>query len=148
MTVAVGSDHAGFELAEAVAKHLAERHGLTVRRFGAMNEEAYDYPLAADSVAEAIMSGEVDMGVLVCGSGVGVSIQANRYSAVRAALCTTVELGRLSRQHNHANVLCLGQRIVEQDTALEIVDAFFSTAPDLAERHQKRVDLLSRNVSC
>lgn len=145
MTIAIGSDHAGDGLKRAIASHL-ERHGHTVFLAGSQGTERYDYPLAADEVAQLLGHDRADMGILVCGSGIGVSIRANRYPFVRAALCTSVEMAQLAREHNHANVLCLGERIIGRELALAIVDRFLETPPDFSERHVHRVDLLGTKI--
>lgn len=107
--------------------------------FGAMSTDSYDYPDAADLVVSELLSGRADLGVLVCGSGIGISIRANRHAGIRAANCCSAEMATLARQHNHANVLALGERLVSEGDAMEIFDAFLAGEPDLAERHARRV---------
>jgi ribose 5-phosphate isomerase B len=115
---------------------------------GAHSTEAFDYPLAADAVACELKSDTFDFGILVCGTGIGVCIRANRYSHIRAAECTSEEMARLARQHNHANVLCLGGRILDKEQSIAILSAFLETSPDAAERHARRVNLLDAKLSC
>lgn len=147
MKLLFGSDHAGFELRHAVAEW-ARSQGHHVTETGANSTEAFDYPLAADAVACELKSGQFDFGVLVCGTGIGVCIRANRYPHIRAAECTSVEMARLARQHNHANVLCLGGRILDKEQSTSILSAFLETDPDTAERHARRVNLLDAKLSC
>ena len=147
MKLIFGSDHAGLDLRRHVAEW-AKSHGHEATEVGAESEAAYDYPLAADAVACQLKSGAFDFGILVCGTGIGVCIRANRYAHVRAAECTSVEMARLARQHNHANVLCIGGRILSMEQAEQILAAFLETTPDNAERHARRVDLLDANPSC
>ncbi|MBX3115371.1 MAG: ribose 5-phosphate isomerase B [Fimbriimonadaceae bacterium] len=144
--ITIGSDHAGDSLKRALESHLsAQGHSITI--VGSTGPERFDYPIASDLVAAAIKCGDADFGILVCGSGIGVSIRANRYSFVRAALCTTVEMAQLAREHNHANVLCLGERIMNQELALQVADKFLTTEPDRNERHVHRVELLGAELA-
>lgn len=140
-----GSDHAGLALRQALAEAMRTA-GHAVREVGATSGDPYDYPDASDLVARAVLEQSADFGVLVCGSGVGVSIRANRYFGIRAANCCSVEMARLSRQHNHTNILCLGERLVELGLAESILNAFLTTEEDTAERHCRRVDKLDREI--
>lgn len=137
MKILVGSDHAGFNLKEAVKKHL-EQAGHQVTDVGVFNTDSTDYPQQAAQVAGGVAAGQAQRGVLVCGSGVGMSITANRFHGVRAVLAPTVEHARLGRQHNDANVLCLGQRLTPEPLAMEILDAFMDQ-PFEGGRHSRRV---------
>lgn len=134
---AVASDHAGLELKRNLITELTRR-GREVRDFGTDSGDSCDYPDFAHALAAAIESGEVEAGLLVCGTGVGMSIAANRHAGIRAVVCSEPLSARMSRRHNDANVLCLGARVVGQDTALDILDAFL-TAEYEAGRHAKRV---------
>ncbi|MES1227077.1 MAG: ribose 5-phosphate isomerase B [Armatimonadota bacterium] len=145
MRVAVGSDHAGFELASLLQEFLTGK-GMQVDRYGATSTQSYDYPLAADEVAKAILEESSEFGILVCGSGIGVCIRANRFMGIRAAQCFTVEMAKLARQHNHANVLCLGERIQDYSSAKQIVDAFLTTEEDHAARHDHRVEQIEAPI--
>lgn len=140
MLFAVGSDHAGFVLKEKVKERLASL-GHQVEDMGVFSTESADYPLQAAEVAKAVAQGRVQRGVLVCGSGVGMCMTANRFNKVRAVLAPTVEHARLGRRHNDANVLCLGERLTPLDLALEILDAFLQTEFE-GGRHQRRIDLI------
>ena len=145
MKLVFGSDHAGFELRSHVAEWSREQ-GHDVVEVGATDENSYDYPNAADLVAKQVLSQEREFGVLVCGTGIGVCIRANRYSGIRAADCTSVEMAVLARQHNAANVLCLGGRILSKGQAVAILRAFLETPVDTAERHARRVAMLDAEV--
>lgn len=147
MKLLFGSDHAGFEMRSHVADW-ARSQGHDVTEVGANSEEPFDYPLASDAVACELKKGDFDFGILVCGTGIGVCIRANRYPHIRAADCTSVEMAELARRHNHANVLCLGGRILSKEQSEAILGAFLRTSPDDAERHARRVDMLDANLSC
>lgn len=149
MKLVFGSDHAGFELRQQLAR-AATADGHEVRELGARSAQSFDYPLASDEVCASLLNKEADLGVLICGSGIGVEIRANRYNGIRAANCTSVKMAELARQHNHANVLCLGARLLEPEEARQILQAFLRSQPDMMERHQKRVELLDKetNVDC
>jgi len=142
-----GSDHAGFELRRHLADWASDK-GHDVVEVGANSDAAYDYPLASDAVACQLASGGFDLGILVCGTGIGVCIRANRYPHIRAAECTSPEMARLARLHNHANVLCVGGRIVSLGQSEPILEAFLETSPDDAERHSRRVDMLDAKLNC
>jgi ribose 5-phosphate isomerase B len=133
----LASDHAGLDLKNALAAEL-EKRGIAVRDFGTSTTESCDYPDFAHAVARAIDSGEIDQAILMCGTGVGMSIAANRHAAVRAVVCSEPLSARMARQHNDANVLCLGARVVGPGTALDVVGAFL-TATFEGGRHARRV---------
>jgi len=137
MKIAVAADHAGYELKEAVKHHLLEG-GHEVRDFGASGPESSDYPDYGAPAARAVARGEVECGVLVCGSGIGMSMVANKVPGIRAALAWCTEVARLSRQHNDANVLCLPARFVAVGQALEIVDEWLASAFERG-RHERRI---------
>ena len=137
----LASDHAGTLLKDQICEQLAKT-GYEVKDLGANGSESVDYPDFAASLAEAMLQDEGAKGILVCGSGIGISIAANRFSHIRAALVTDVTAARLSRQHNDANVLALGERLTGIATALDCVDAFLTTDFE-GGRHQRRVEKLS-----
>jgi ribose 5-phosphate isomerase B len=141
MKVSLGTDHAGYQYKEAV-KRLLESLGHEVRDFGTFSEESVDYPVFVRPAAEAVAKGEVDRGVVFGGSGNGEAMTANKVHGVRCALCWNEESARLSRQHNHAKVLSLGQRMIPEDLALKIVRVWLDTPFD-GGRHQKRVEMLN-----
>jgi ribose 5-phosphate isomerase B len=138
--IAIASDHAGFEMKEAVKKYLSGK--VEIVDLGTNALDSVDYPDFGMAVGQAITEGSVERGIVICGSGIGISIAANRFSAVRAALCMTPEMAQLSRQHNDANVLALGARLINVETAFECVDAFLNTAFE-GGRHEGRVAKLS-----
>jgi ribose 5-phosphate isomerase B len=144
MKIAIGSDHAGFLYKEKIRAFL-EQLGQNVTDFGTDSEAPVDYPLFIRPVAEAVSRGEFDRGIVLGGSGNGEAIVANRVRGVRCALCWNVESARLGRQHNDANVLSIGQRMVQPETALEIVRVWLDT-PFEGGRHQHRIDLIDSPV--
>lgn len=142
MKIAVASDHGGFKLKEAVKEHLIER-GLEVLDLGTNSEESVDYPAFGKACGEAVVGGQADAGIVVCGTCIGISIAANKVKGVRCGLCTSVEMATLTKQHNNANVLALGGRTTEAGLAMEIVDAWLDTEFE-GGRHQRRVDMLDQ----
>ena len=142
MRIAIASDHGGFELKEIVKKHLEER-GLEVADLGTNSDASVDYPVYGKACGEAVVNGEADCGIVVCGTGIGISIAANKVKGVRCGLCTSVEMAQLTKQHNNANVLALGGRTTPAELALQIVDAWLDTEFE-GGRHQRRVDMLDQ----
>lgn len=145
MKIALASDHAGFGLTQKIEDWL-NTAGHEVVRGGAPTPDRYDYPLASDFVAEQIRNGTCKLGVLVCGSGIGVCIRANRHHGVRAAQCFTTEMATLARAHNHANVICFGERIQSYDTVIPILEEFLVAPEDHDPRHENRVQLIESNT--
>ena len=139
--IAIGSDHAGYGLKSAVAEWLKEA-GHDVLDLGTHGAESVDYPDFGRAVGEAVAAGKAEKGVVVCGSGIGISIAANRVKGARAALCMNGLMARLSRQHNDANILALGERLIGIETARDCLNEFLNT-PFEGGRHQRRVDKLS-----
>ena len=138
--ILLASDHAGFDLKAEIKKALFER-GVEVIDAGPDDRRAVDYPDMADKLVRSLLAGQAPSGILICGTGIGIGIAANRHWAIRAATCHDVTTARLARAHNDANVLCLGARVVGLQVALDCVDAFLET-PFQGERHQRRVDKL------
>ncbi|WP_029522315.1 ribose 5-phosphate isomerase B [Persephonella sp. KM09-Lau-8] len=138
MKVAIGSDHAGFDYKEIVKKHLEEK-GFQVIDKGTYSKESVDYPIFGEAVAQAVASGEADRGIVICGTGIGISISANKVKGIRAALCTNEYMARMARRHNDANILAFGARVLGIDVALGIVDVFFETEFE-GGRHERRVN--------
>lgn len=136
--IAIGSDHGGFELKKAVMAHLDKR-GLEYKDYGTYSEASCDYPDYARAVAKAVASGECDRGILICGTGIGVSITANKTRGIRAALCGDCFSAEATRAHNDANVLALGARVTGEGLALKIVDIFLDTPFSNDERHIRRI---------
>ena len=136
--IAIGSDHGGFELKKAVMAHLDKR-GLEYKDYGTYSEASCDYPDYAKAVAKAVASGECDRGIIICGTGIGVSITANKTRGIRAALCGDCFSAEATRAHNDANVLALGARVTGEGLALKIVDIFLDTPFSNDERHIRRI---------
>jgi ribose 5-phosphate isomerase B len=136
MKIAIGSDHAGFRLKEKIKEFLLS-NGYEVLDFGTNSTESTHYPIFAKEVARAVQRKEADFGILICGSGIGMSITANKFKGIRAALCLNEYMARMSRRHNNANVLCLGDRVL----GLSIVSAWLSDDFE-GGRHQKRLELI------
>lgn len=136
--IAVGSDHGGFFLKQAVLKHLEER-GEQFRDFGTYTEESCDYPDYGKAVARAVASGEYKYGIIICGTGIGISIAANKIPGIRAALCGDCFSAEATRLHNDANILAMGARVVGEGLALKIVDTFLDTPFSNDERHIRRI---------
>ena len=139
MKIALASDHAGFELKEAIKEFLTE-HELT--DFGTNSTESMDYPDTGFKAAEAVAKGDCERGILICGSGLGMSIVSNKVKGIRAALCHSVELARLSRQHNDANILVLQGRFISKKQAGDIIKTWFSTQYE-GGRHRRRLKIIS-----
>jgi ribose 5-phosphate isomerase B len=137
--VALAADHGGVEFKNRIAEML-RAEGREVIDFGVNSNESADYPDYAHRAAEAVSQGEAESAIMVCGSGIGVSIVANKSRGVRAANCTSAEMAKLAREHNHATVLTIGERLVDWETARQIVRAFLDTPPLGDERHARRVE--------
>lgn len=138
MKIAIGNDHAGYELKLVLSDWLKEQ-GYDVKDYGTDSSEAADYPDFMHPVAASVEKGEFDLGVLVCGSGQGASITANKHQGIRATLCWMPEIAALARSHNDANIICLPGRFLEKDIAIEILKVFLDTSFD-GGRHQRRID--------
>ena len=136
--IAIGSDHGGFELKEHIKKHLEER-GLEYKDFGCYDENSVDYPDIAEKVCNAINSGDADKGILVCGTGIGISIAANKIDGIRAAHCHDVYSAEMTKRHKNANVICMGGRVIGRELAFKIIDAWLDAEFE-GGRHQKRID--------
>lgn len=138
MKIAIGSDHAGFELKQIIVEHLSSRN-VDLIDCGTNNLDSVDYPDFAKRVADEVSNKDLVMGILVCGSGQGMAMTANRYKDVRAAICHNSDVVKVTREHNDANILCLGSRFIEEAEALKCVDVFLSTDFE-GERHLKRIN--------
>ncbi len=139
MKLAIGCDHGGFELKEEILKLLKKNVNITVIDFGASGRDSVDYPDFGRKVAEAVSAGDVDRGILICGTGIGMSIVANRFPKVRAALCHDHFTAQMSRLHNDANVLVMGERVIGRGVACDLVKTWLDTEFE-GGRHQKRLD--------
>ena len=136
--IAIGSDHGGYALKKALMAHLSER-GLEYKDFGAYSEASCDYPVYAKAVAHAVADGECECGILICGTGIGMSMAANKVPGIRAAGCGDCFSAEATREHNDANVLCMGARVVGEGLALKIADIFLDTPFSNDERHIRRI---------
>jgi ribose 5-phosphate isomerase B len=141
--IALGCDQGGFALKQEIMAHLKER-GLEFKDYGSYDEQSVDYPVYAKKVAEAILSGECEKGILICGTGIGISIVANKYEGIRAALCTDCFMAEATRLHNDANILALGGRVVGAGLALKMVDTFLDTPFSNEERHIRRINMIEK----
>ncbi|MBQ8403097.1 MAG: ribose 5-phosphate isomerase B [Clostridia bacterium] len=141
-TIALGADHAGYEYKNKLIAYLTE-NGYECVDCGTNSPESVDYPVHASRVCELVRGGKCDFGILVCGTGIGMSIAANKHRGIRAALCNEPESTAMTRHHNNANVLCLGARMISYEKALELTKVFLSTEFD-GGRHERRVEMLDK----
>lgn len=139
--IALGCDHGGYGLMQDVIKHLEER-GLEYKNYGCYSEESVDYPVYAKKVAHAVADGECERGILICGTGIGISITANKVPGIRAALCGDCFSAQATREHNNANILAMGARVTGPGLALKIVDTFLDTPFSNDERHIRRIKMI------
>jgi len=145
MDIAMGSDHAGLELKNTCKDHLERLPGHRVKDFGVFTEESCDYPIVGQELSRAVARGDYERGILICGTGLGMAIVANRYRGVRAALCHNLYTARMSRLHNDANILVMGGRVIGKGLALEMLDLFLDT-PFEGGRHQRRLDQIDQRL--
>lgn len=138
--IAIGNDHGGYELKLEVIKHLKER-GFDIKDYGCDSTESCDYPVYAKAVAEAVSNGECELGILICGTGIGMSMAANKVDGIRAALCADCFSAKATREHNNANILCMGARTTGPGLALMIADMFVDTPFSNDERHIRRINM-------
>ena len=136
--IALGSDHAGFELKQAIISHLEERN-IEYKDYGPYSADSVDYAVYAEKTAKGVVGGECELGILCCGTGVGISIAANKVRGVRACCCSDKFSAEMTRLHNDANMLCLGGRVVTPEQAIELVDIFIDTPFSGEERHARRI---------
>lgn len=139
--IALGCDHGGFALMKEVISYL-EKNNLEYKNFGCYDEKSVDYPVYAKSVAGAVSAGECEKGILICGTGIGISIAANKVPGIRCALCTDCFSAEATRQHNDANILAMGGRVVGPGLAVKIVDTFLNTPFSEDERHKRRISMI------
>lgn len=140
LRIAIGSDHGGYEYKEQIVSHLKEK-GYECVDVGTYSTDSCDYPIIARAVTTKITTGEADRGILICGTGIGMSIVANKVKGIRAALCGDTFSARASRAHNNSNVLCLGERVIGINLAMDIVDIWLESKFE-GGRHQRRVDMM------
>ena len=136
--IAIGSDHGGYELKNHIIEHLNKK-GIEYRDFGCFDEKSVDYPDIAKTVGEVVARGECDNGILICGTGIGISIAANKVKGIRAALCSDVYSAKMTKEHNNANIICMGGRVIGRELAFMIVDAWLGAEFE-GGRHQQRID--------
>lgn len=141
MKIAMASDHAGYELKEAVKQHLQEK-GIEIIDLGTNSTESVDYPVFGQKCGQAVADGTADKGIVCCGTGIGISMAANKVKGVRCALVTDVNMAVMTKKHNDANILAMGARTTETENALNMVDAWLETEFE-GGRHQRRIDLLN-----
>ncbi|MBQ6806453.1 MAG: ribose 5-phosphate isomerase B [Lachnospiraceae bacterium] len=141
--IGIGSDHGGYDLKEKVIAHLKEQ-GIECKDYGCMDKSSCDYPVYGRAVAEAVADGTCEKGIVICTTGIGISITANKIPGIRCALCADTVSAKLTRLHNNANVLAIGAGIVGENLALSIVDTFLGTDFSGEERHQRRIDLIEK----
>ena len=140
--IGIGSDHGGYDLKQAVIAYLKEQ-GMEYKDFGCMDKKSCDYPIYGKAVAEAVADGSCEKGIVICTTGIGISIMANKVPGIRCALCADTVSARLTREHNDANVLAMGGGIIGNNLALSIVDTFLDTPFSEEEKHQRRVNMLN-----
>lgn len=140
--IAIGCDHGGFELKEHIKKHFDEL-GIEYKDYGTYSEESVDYPDCAKPVCEAVIAKTADCGILICGTGIGISIAANKHKGIRAALCSDVYSAKMTKMHNDANIICLGGRVIGRELAFMIIDEWLTTEFE-GGRHCKRLEKIRR----
>lgn len=141
--ISIGCDHGGYDLKEKVVKHL-EAAGVAVKDCGCYSKDSCDYPVFGRAAAEAVASGECEKGIVICTTGIGISITANKVAGVRCALCADTLSAKMTRLHNNSNMLAMGAGIVGENLAMEIVDTFLGTEFSNEARHQRRIDLIEQ----
>ena len=141
MKVALGSDHGGYELKKTIREHLLEK-GHEIIDFGTESSKSVDYPEYGFKVGQAVIAKEAELGIVICGTGIGISISANKVKGIRAALCTDSYMAKMAKEHNNANILALGARVIGTGLALDIVDAFLATSFG-GWRHTRRLEMIS-----
>lgn len=139
--IGLGCDHGGLELKNIIIGYL-EKNNIEYKDFGTKTPDSVDYPVYAKAVAKAVASGECEKGILICGTGIGISIAANKVKGIRAALCHDVASARLTRLHNDSNILCMGGRIIGPEHALAVCEAWLGTEFSGDERHIRRIDMI------
>ncbi len=141
--IALGSDHGGYDLKKAVMKHLEEK-GISYKDYGCFSKESCDYPIFAKAAAQAVADGECEKGIVICTTGIGISIAANKVSNIRCALCSEPLSAKMTRLHNNANMLAMGAGMIGTNLALEITDTFLETEFSGEARHQRRIDEIEK----
>ncbi|MBR6401010.1 MAG: ribose 5-phosphate isomerase B [Firmicutes bacterium] len=139
--IGIGCDHGGFELKNIIIEYL-KKNNIEYKDYGTYSADSVDYPVYAKKVANAVASGECEKGILICGTGIGISITANKVKGIRAALCHDVASARLTRLHNDSNILCMGGRIIGPEHALAVAEAWLGTEFSGDERHKRRINMI------
>ena len=139
--IAIGCDHGGFQIKNAVIDYMKE-NGIEYSDYGCFSEESVDYPVFAYQVAKAVADGNAELGIICCGTGIGVSMAANKVKGIRAAVCADEFCAEMTRRHNNANVMCMGGRVIDEDKAVKLASIFLNT-PFEGGRHEKRVDMIT-----
>jgi len=147
MQIYIGSDHAGYEMKKSLKEYLQNKENKVTDLGAFSGEESVDYPDLTREVVEKVLEYPGAFGIMICGTGQGSAMAANRFKKIRAALCDSEYLAEMARAHNHANVLCLGARVIDLTLAVKIVDKFLNTHEDNDERHKRRVEKIDKNVS-
>lgn len=141
MIIGIGNDHVAVTYKNEIQKYIQEKYGYEIINYGTDSTERFDYPVSGEAVANAVVNGEVDRGILICGTGVGISLSANKVNGIRAVVCSEPYTARLSRSHNDTNILAFGSRVIGIETAKMIVDEWLHTNFE-GDRHQKRIDMI------
>jgi len=139
MKIGIGNDHSAVEMKNEISKYIVEKYGFEVVNYGTDTSESFNYTIAAEKVANAVINKEVNYGIVICGTGIGIGITANKVKGIRCGICSEAVSARLTREHNDANMIAFGARIVGIETAKEIVDAFLTTPFSEGERHKQRI---------
>jgi ribose 5-phosphate isomerase B len=139
MKIAIGADHGGYEYKQEIIKHLTN---FEIKDFGTFSNDSCDYPEFAKQVAKEVAAGNYDRGILICGTGIGMSICANKFKGIRAALCSDTFSAKATREHNDSNILCMGARVIDLPLALEITDIWLNTPFSGEERHKRRIGMI------
>lgn len=143
MKIGIGNDHVAIEYKNEITNYIVNKYGYEVKNYGTNESTRFDYPISGEKVANALNEGEIDCGILICGTGVGISLSANKVNGIRAVVCSEPYTAKLSREHNNTNILCFGSRVIGIELAKMIVDVWLTTDFE-GGRHQKRIDMISQ----
>lgn len=143
MKIGIGNDHVAVEYKNEITNYIVNKYGYEVKNYGTDESTRFDYPISGEKVANALNEGEIDCGILICGTGVGISLSANKVNGIRAVVCSEPYTAKLSREHNNTNILCFGSRVIGIELAKMIVDVCLTTDFE-GGRHQKRIDMISQ----
>lgn len=143
MKIGIGNDHVAVEYKNEITNYIVNKYGYEVKNYGTDESTRFDYPISGEKVANALNEGEIDRGILICGTGVGISLSANKVNGIMAVVCSEPYTAKLSREHNNTNILCFGSRVIGIELAKMIVDVWLTTDFE-GGRHQKRIDMISQ----